>query len=368
MVDFKKIITVTVKRILQLILMVFLYAILDNIGGIKKYIVIFALCTIFFLSGRKKKWSADALMCIGLPVMVYVILGSCSSLISLNTQTTVVKVILYWIIPLMFAFSLYSNYGKDMSEIVDMQFLGSFLAYKIFDAPVVFSLTTWESVYAFSFGVFAIYYAHKKRWKMFTFAMIFVYLAEKRIAILAVMVSLFLLGLLWVFRYSKKLVLACWGLITGVIYAYIYWIYSGAMEAFCWGANINTNGRVEIYSRMAQEFEFSIGFPGAGLGIVEQLLEYWNVPMYGNLHNDLLKFYIELGFWGLLIYLLSLGIMFYFVEKKFGKAQMSFFFAMSVYSMLLFATDNTSIYMIYLIPMYSTFFAALASDKQEKIE
>ena len=366
MSNLKKIISV--KNILELILMIFLYAILDNVGGIKKYIVVLVFCMVFFWNGRKNKWSPEALLYIGLPVIAYVLLGGMSAFISVNTQTTAVKVMIYWIVPLVFTFALYTSYGAEMSHIVDVQFFGSILAYKIFDAPVVFSLTTWESVYAFGFGVFAIYYAYKKRWKMFALAMIFVYFAEKRIAILAVLIALFLLGILWLFSYSKKLVLAFWGLIVAAIYAYIYFIYSGVMEAFCWGANINTNGRVEIYSRMAHEFEFSLGYFGEGLGIVEQLLEYWKVTMYGNLHNDLLKFYIELGFGGLLLFLLSYGVMFYFVEKRFGKSKMCYFFAISAYTMMLFATDNTSIYMIYLIPMYVTMFAVLASERQAKIE
>ena len=361
MIDLKK--YIKVKYILEFVFMILLYAMLDNVGGIKKYIIILSVCMFLLVLGRKKRWSADMFLCIALPTILYVLLGCFSALIASNSQTTTIKVIIYVLVPLFFSFSYYVYYGKDMQRIVDMQFIGSFVAYKVFDAPVIFSLTTWESVYAFAFGVFAIYYAHKRRWKMFTLAMIFVYLAEKRIAILAVIASLILLGILWLFRYSKKLLLGFWGIVIGVIYAYIYLIYSGTMEAFCWGANINTNGRVEIYSRMAQEFEFSMGFSGAGLGIVEQLLEYWNVPMYGNLHNDLLKFYIELGFLGLLIYLLSFGMMFYLVEKLYGKSQMGFFFAMSVYSILLFATDNVSIYMIYLIPMYSTFFAMLASER-----
>ena len=366
LINLKK--NVAVKYILELIFMIGLYAVLDNVGGIKKYVFVLGFCALFLVLGMKKRWSVETLFCIALPVFTYVILGSLSALISSTAQVTTAKVILYWLVPLVFVFSLYINYGEEMSKIVDVQFLGSFVAYKVFDAPVIFSLTTWESVYAFSFGAFAIYYAYKRRWKMFILAMIFVYLAEKRIAILAVVFSLLLFGVMWLFRHSKKLLLTCWGLLSAVIYAYLYWIYSGGMEAFCWAANINTNGRVEIYSRMAGETVFSLGYLGKGLGIVEQLLEYWNIPMYGNLHNDLLKFYVELGFWGLLIYLLSLGVMFCLVEKRFGKAQMSFFFAMSVYSMLLFATDNASIYMIYLIPMYTTMFAVLASDRQIKIE
>lgn len=360
--------TTAIKYLIEIALMTALYAMMDNIVGLKKYIVLLIVCIVFFFLGRKKEWSIEAFAYIALPVAAYVLLGTFSALVSANSQATTIKVILYWIMPLLFSFALFTCYGKDMVQIVDGQFGGSILAYSFFDAPYLMKVFQWESIYAFSFGIFAIYYAYKKRWLPFTIAVLFVFFAEKRIALLAVLAALFIMGIIWLFQQNKKLVLTFWGIVIGAVYMYLFLIYSGIMEAFVWGANINTNGRVEIYSRVANEFEFSVGFLGEGIGVVENLLDCWHVLTYSNLHNDLLKFYIELGFLGLLLFLISYGIMFYLIDKRFGKSQMSFFFGVVIYTVLLFATDNVSIYMIYLIPMYSTFFAALASDKQEKIE
>jgi hypothetical protein len=133
-------------------------------------------------------------------------------------------------------------------------------------------------------------------------------------------------------------------------------------------ALFNTNGRVEIYSRMAQEATYSVWYLGKGLGVVEKLLECWNISKFANLHNDLLKFYIELGVLGLAIYLTSYLVMFYFVGKNYGNAKMSFILAISIYTVLLFATDNVSIYVMYLFPMYSVFFAVLSEQRTEKIQ
>lgn len=366
MIDIKKI--VTVKHILELVFMTILYAMLDNVAGIKKYAVILALCMVFFVLGRKKKWSVEALFCIALPVISYVLLGSLGALVGTNSQISTVKVILYVLVPLILAFSMYVYYGKDMKHIVDMHFFGSILGYALFDAPYFAKIFQWESIYAFTFGIFVIYYAYQKKWVFCALAGLFVWFTEKRIAFLAVIVTLLLMGTLWLFRENKKLVFGFWGAVTGVVYLYLYLIYSGTMSAFCWGANINTNGRVEMYERVANEVKFSLGYLGKGLGTVENLLEHWNVSTYVNLHNDLLKFYIELGFIGLLVYLLSYIIMFYVTEKRFGKSKMCFLFGISAYTMLLFTTDNVSIYMLYLIPMYSTLFAVMASEKQVKIE
>ena len=361
MINFGK--KLAVKNIIELILMVFLYAVLDNVGGLKKYAIVLAFCIVFFFLGRKKKWSVDLVLCIAIPVFAYVMLGSLSTLLRVNVQSTAFKIILYWLVPLMFAFSLYTFYGDKTKHIVDIQFLGSILAYALFDAPYLMKIFRWESVFAFVFGIFAIYFAYYKRWKLFVVAMLFLIFAEKRIAILAVMGALLVMGVVWLFRHNQKLILGIWATIVAAIFSYLYLIYSGVMEAFCWGANINTNGRVEIYARVAEEFPLTI--MGNGLGIVEKMLEYWNVAVYSNLHNDLLKIFIELGVFGFFVFLLSYGVMFYFAGKRFEKSKLCFLLGIVVYTMLLFATDNVSIYMVYLVPFYSTIFAVLSTEEKK---
>lgn len=356
-----------VKYILELIGWVLLYAMLDNVGGIKKYVVVLGICAVFFVLGFKKCWRIESLLCVAMPVVFYVLLGSLSAFLATSSQNTTIKVIFYVLVPIIFSFVLYVYNGKNMTHIANMNFLGSVLGYALFDAPYFEKIFQWESVYAFVFGIFVIYYAYQKKWMLSIVAMCFVYFAEKRIVILAVLFTLALMGLLKLFEQNKKLVITLWICISIAIFGYIYMIHSGLLESICWGANINTNGRVEMYGRMAAEAEFSLKYLGRGIGIVEQLLEYYNVHAYVNLHNDLLKFYIELGFLGLFIYLASYGIMFFVAEKYFGKISMCYLFLIVTYSMILFATDNTSIYLIYLIPMYVTMFAVLSSGETFRV-
>lgn len=354
---------ITIKRLLELVSMLVLYVLFDA-GGAKKYAAALLFCAIFLFLGRKKQWSADALLCVALPPVTYVLMGSLSTFLAASAQMMTVKILMYTLVPLLLVFSMYTFYGEDMEKIIDVQFVGCILAYALFDAPTFIKIFRWESVFAFSFGIFALYYAYKKNWKLFVAAILFMLFAEKRIAIVAMAAALFVMGMMWIFRQSKKLAMIIWGMAGVVSYAYIYLIYSGALDAFCWAANINTNGRVEMYSRMAQEAKFSLGYFGNGLGMVEQLLEHWNIMTYVNLHNDILKFYVELGFLGFFIYLLSFGIMFWLAEKKFGESKMSFLLVLSVYTLVMFMTDNVSIYMLYLVPLYSTFFAVLASKRE----
>lgn len=352
-----------VKSILEIIILTFLYAMLDNMAGIKKYAFIVGLCIVFVALGFKKRWSAEALLCLSMPVFCYVLLGGLSAFIATSSQITTVKVMLYVLLPFVFSFFLYIYYGKSMTHIADMHFLGSILAYAIFDAPYFAKIFQWESIYAFVFGVFVIFYAYQKKWLFFVIAASFMYFTEKRIAIFAVLIALLLMGILWLFEQNKKLVFIFWTFSMVVIFLYIYLIYHGILENICWGANINTNGRVEMYGKIATEADFSLGYFGRGIGIVEQLLECYNIAAFQNLHNDLLKFYIELGFLGLFLYLGSYGIMFMMAGKYFGKSCMCYLFLISTYTMIVLATDNISIYMIYLIPMYVTMFATLSSGE-----
>ena len=348
------------KYFLELLLFIILYRSFE-IAGIKKYAAAILICGIFLFLARKKEWSVPVLV-VGIPAAVYLILGSMIGMIHGTYQMDSVKIIMYGILSFVLAFAFYAYYGKNLKRIINIQFFACCLVY--LSLTIVYMVTRFsrvESTFAFVFGVFAVYYAYEKRWNLFVTALIFMYLADKRIVLLGVAASLFVLGVLWLFRYHRKLAYTIWGMVTAFVFLYLFLIYSGTMENFCWGANINTNGRVEMYGRMAQEF--STGLLGDGLGVVENLLGFWNIEVFANLHNDLLKFHIELGFLGMCAYFGSYFLMFRFIEKKFGASKMCFLLAVSVYTMILYATDNVSIYVMYLLPMYSVLFAAL-SDRE----
>ena len=61
--------------------------------------------------------------------------------------------------------------------------------------------------------------------------------------------------------------------------------------------------------------------------------------------------------------LISFAVMFFYAEKLVKKSGICYLLGIVVYTMLLFATDNVSIYLIYLIPLYSTIFAVLSSER-----
>lgn len=345
-------------------LMVFLIIAICNTAGINKYIVVVLISILLLFVSRRKTWSGDALACVSLPVVVYLLAGGISTFLSFNAQTTAIKIMLFWLVPLLVAFALYVYFGENMLQIVDMQFVASCLIYLIPHIRFGIENGFAESTFAFVFGAYLIYYAYKKQWIYLIGAMILMYCSGKRIAILAAAVALAVLFLLWIFRNHKKLAFTIWGMVVGAVNFYIYLICSGTLGYFCQGIGINTNGRTKVYATMVEWLDSSVLLWGKGLGIVEKLLGYWKFYEFNNLHNDLLKFYIEIGIIGVVLYLISYGVTFWLIEKKFGKAEMSLVLSMTIYSIVLFATDNVSIYIIYLIPIYSIYFAVLAAKEK----
>lgn len=351
------------NQVLMLIAVLVLFCFMDK-SGLEKYIICAFFSVLFLILGRKNQWNAEALLIMLIPLSIYIFIGSSSGIFHGTFQMSGVKNLLYIMLPILFSFSGYVFLGAGSERIVDWQMLACFVTYILPNAWIMLLGYTWESTYAFAFGIFAIYYAYKKRWILFTLALCFLYVADKRIAVVGVVLALLIMGVVWFFKNSRKLVFTIWTLTIAAIYLYLYLIYSGKLEAICWGLNINTNGRTKMYTRMATQYDFLQKFLGNGIGVMENLLKYLQIDSYAYLHNDLLKFYIELGFFGLLLYLVSYYFVFYLAEKYFGNKEIRFLIGAFTYLALLFATDNVSVYLMFLIPFYSTIFAVLSSAEK----
>lgn len=353
------------KYLLEFLLMVTVYVICDTTGS-KKYIIVLALCLLFFLLGRKRKWSLEAMICVGLPAVMYLIIGGFTTLFTGNMYGNTVKIMMFWLVPLLFSCSMYIFYQKDMERIVDFQFAACSIVFLLKNAYFIYWFYRAESMFAYAFGAFFVYYFYKKRWSFCAIIFIMLFITDKRIVILAAVLSLAVMGIMSLFRKDGRLGLAIWGLAIALIDGYLWFICSGTLAFLCQGIGINTSGRVKIYRRIIEWFQEPLMLTGKGLGIVEELLGAWNIYKFANLHNDLLKFYIELGLIGLLLFLISYWVVLRLTEKYFGRDKMCAVLAMFIYTMVLFATDNVSIYIIYLIPFYSILFAVLVGEVKSK--
>ena len=108
---------------------------------------------------------------------------------------------------------------------------------------------------------------------------------------------------------------------------------------------IDTSGRVTIYNAVDKFYEFSPEFLGNGIGFLTyQLSTNMNVGV-SSVHNDFLQYFIDLGFWGYILWLVSMTLVRVCYFGKKGKVENGIIaFALSIYLVIVSSTDNTMNY------------------------
>lgn len=207
---------------------------------------------------------------------------------------------------------------------------------------------------AFCLGAYLIYMLFKPSKNIIYFILLFLSLfcflsALKRIAIIAIAVALipgYLLKL--IARYNKKtairLVTFFTILIIILLVLYIALIKMDAFELLE-KAGINTSGRVEIYNAVDEFYRFSPGFLGNGIGFLTyQLNTFMNVGV-ASVHNDFLQHFIDLGFWGYIIWLIAMTLIrVWYFGRKSNTENAIITFMLTLYLIIVSTTDNTMNY------------------------
>lgn len=107
-------------------------------------------------------------------------------------------------------------------------------------------------------------------------------------------------------------------------------------------AGIDTSGRVDIYHAVDKFYTFSPDFLGNGIGFLTYQLSTNMQVGVSSVHNDFLQYFIDLGFWGYLLWLASMTLVrvCYFGRK--GKTDRAILtFSLCVYLVVVSSTDNT---------------------------
>ena len=172
----------------------------------------------------------------------------------------------------------------------------------------------------------------------------------KRIGVAAVAGAVILTVLCGVFseNVGKKMmrIIAFAMIVFGI--GYIAFITFGFYNEIAEILQIDTKGRNEINDFIDGYYLFSPLFLGYGLGYVSRLLGSGAAERYGAflaLHNDYLRMYVEVGFWGYLVWLwTSWGtrISWFCRKREFGTAIIAF--AVTAYCFITYLTDNTCYY------------------------
>ena len=92
-------------------------------------------------------------------------------------------------------------------------------------------------------------------------------------------------------------------------------------------------------------YEFNPGFLGNGIGFLTyQLNTFMNVDV-ASVHNDFLQYFIDLGFWGYILWLASMTILRVCYFGKNGNIENAILaFSLTLYLVIVSSTDNTMNY------------------------
>ena len=193
----------------------------------------------------------------------------------------------------------------------------------------------------------------------------------KRIAFLSMLVAI-VFTLFCLFLGPKgqiRVLLITAFLIVAFCYYYIVIIEKGIFTRFCIEHGIELNGRDKIYDYISNFYTVSPSYRGKGYEFCVQLLKSMRgtkdqVVNINAVHNDILKMYVEMGFFGF-----ALWIMGYYVYQthwfisRCGEKVAVCFMAINVYMLVTYLTDNTMFYywssmVIRMLPM-SYFFSPI---------
>ena len=257
-----------------------------------------------------------------------------------------------------------------IGTIIAQNGIGSYFS-ELFTLIVTFAAETGDIIVqaevhelAFCLGAYLIYMLLKPK-KNIVFLILlgltmFCFLsAFKRIGIIAIVISL-MLGwiLMFIAKYQKETAARLTMLLSvAIVLILVGYIALIKLDVFTLleNAGINTSGRVQIYNAVDKFYEFSPDFLGNGIGFLTYQLSTNLSVGVSSVHNDFLQYFIDLGFWGYILWAISMTLtrVWYFGAK--GKTENAIIaFVLIVYLIIVSMTDNTMNY-----PLLTTVLAIL---------
>jgi hypothetical protein len=217
---------------------------------------------------------------------------------------------------------------------------------------------------AFCLGAYLIYMLYKPKKNIVFFILLaltlFCFIAAfKRIGIIAIVVAL---GFAWLLKFIAKfkkdtamrITVALSVIVVIVLVAYVG-IIKLDVFALLEEAGIDTSGRVVIYNAVDKFYEFSPEFLGNGIGFLTYQLSSNMSVGVNAVHNDFLQYFIDLGFWGYILWLVSMTTLrVCYFGKNNNSENAILAFSLTIYLVIVSSTDNTMNY-----PLLTTVLAIL---------
>lgn len=166
------------------------------------------------------------------------------------------------------------------------------------------------------FGFLAIYYLYqwlifrKKFFSRALLSIVLLLLGVKRVASFALVLILIMLLIIKFikndkYKYRVTLFLSTLFIVTALVFVYL--IKSGNIENTFKTLGIDDKFRFNFWNHISSEYEFSLSFFGNGISYAQRFMwhEWANIKDLAsvtNLHNDVLSYYIGLGFLGFIAF------------------------------------------------------------------
>ncbi len=211
----------------------------------------------------------------------------------------------------------------------------------------------------FLMGQFLIYYAafapygtKRQKWERWIFTILslfFFVVGMKRIAMPAAAVAVFLSYLLRNRKnLGKILVTAGIGLFS-FMFVFLNMVKNGTFADIMASFGVDMMGREHIWNLAHGYYEISPSFAGLGFEAVDTLIGEWYreglMKQPYSLHNDLLKVFIELGFWGFCIWTVMQYVIYtIFWNKSYNSEAALVYMCLLIYMTATYMTDNTAFY------------------------
>lgn len=229
------------------------------------------------------------------------------------------------------------------------------------------------------FLYFLLFYKGKGRMVFLIETAVILALSNKRIILFSILLGIIIYYVLVLLeRTSKKAKYIYGGFVIICCFVFVWLIKSEWLIQLFNNYGINMMQREKFYLGIAKTYEFSPFYLGHGSGFSSNWMDKnWStLGVYGmtgtlGLHNDILKYFIDLGFFGLLLYIGNYVINIpRIVSKYIGSKEAIFYLSMMSMQIVTWTMDNVSTYHTYqvafLIVIFSTFFRNI--DNKERRE
>ena len=205
----------------------------------------------------------------------------------------------------------------------------------------------------------------KKRPMLIMMMFIVMYLCHKRIAFCAFAVMIVLQ--LCVRKSSDEVKIATINIVlisvSVICMVYIWLIASGHLYSLSEQIGIDFSGRKNLFDAVKDLYRWSVAFQGNGFGFTGKYLSSIAGTSYAHklgsetykmVHSDILKTYVDLGFTGSMLWFIWQTWKFpTVIAHKFGQDAKVTYCLVTVYTYIIYMTDNTSTYFIFQVVLYS---------------